>query len=574
MKAADDPRIADADGLLAQRFVGRFRDHGPPAVVHPRRVAARLAESWDEAEGALDASLVVAALLHDLVEDTPVTLGEVGARFGDDVRALVDWVTKRGGESKAAYLGRLGGAPAAARRLKVCDRIDNLRDVVQTPGTERARRYLGETTAHVVPLATDLPERVGRKLTQAVEDVRRFVEGAPRELEPVAPGSRIEAAIARADGLFLGEVARPASPRAPAARTLAIGDPQAPAPRFFAILDRQGLLGDDGWLRPDVALVSLGDHFDFPNAPLEAQRRDGCRILGWLAAHAPEQAPILLGNHDLARVTELCGVDDQTFACANALGRLIYALEHAIGAGRATEQLTRRFASSFPAIATPELAARDYASHGAVQRELVVSLLLGGRTRLGLAAALRGVPLLCVHAGLTARELDLLGAPAEPVGLAVALDRQLAQAVDRVRSAWEDGARPPLELSPLHVAGRAGAEGGGAFYHRPAFPSSGPTWNPARPRRFDPRTLPRGLRQVVGHTGHSTALSRLGDWAEERSHDIVGPVRTLRVRGHEVSYALGLASIEADEAGLWMIDGTMARCSPADYELFPLDPLC
>ncbi len=572
MKAADDPRIADADALLARSFVGKWRDHGPPAVVHPRRVAARVAESWDKAAGPLDAALVVAALLHDLVEDTPATLAEVGARFGDDVRALVDWVTKRDGESKPAYLGRLAGAPEAARHLKVCDRIDNLRDVVRTPGTERARRYLAETMAHVVPLAADLPARLRDQLAAVVEDVRRFVEGAPREAEPVPPGSRIEAAIARADGLFRGDPARPSAPRV-ATRTFAIGDPQAPAPRFFAVLDHQGLLGDDGWLRPDVALVSLGDHFDFPNATIEMQRREGCRILGWLAAHAPAQAPILLGNHDLARVTELCEVDEQTFACANAMGRLIYALEHAAGAGRVTEELTRRFHLSFPAIATPELAARDYASHGTVQRELVVGLLLEGRARLGLAASSQGTPLLCVHAGLTARQLELLGAPAEAGALAAALDGHLAAAVERVRRAWEDGARPPLDLAPLHVAGRAGAEGGGAFYHRPAFPSSGPTWDPVRPRRFDPRTLPPGLRQVVGHTGHSTAIKRLREWAGEHSHDTVGPVRTLRVRGADVSYALGVAPIAADEAGLWMIDGTMARCAPERYELFPLDPL-
>ncbi len=572
MKAADDPRIPDADAVLARAFVGKWRDHGPPAVVHPRRVAARLAESWGKALGPLDASLVVAALLHDLVEDTDVGLGEVGARFGDDVRTLVDWVTKRDGETKPAYLGRLGAAPEAARRLKVCDRIDNLRDVVCTPGTDRARRYLAETVAHVVPLAVDLPG-LREQLAAVVEDVRRYVEGAPREAEPVAPGSRTQAAIARADGLFRGDPARPAPPKSPATRTYAIGDPQAPAPRFFAILDHQGLLGDDGWLRPDVALVSLGDHFDFPNATIEVQRREGCRILGWLAAHAAAQAPILLGNHDLARVTELCEVDEQTFACANALGRLVYALEHAVGAGAVTEALTRRFHLSFPAIATPELAARDYASHGTVQRELVVGLLLEGRARLGLAASSHGSPLLCVHAGLTTHQLGLLGAPAEPAALAAALEAHLAAALGRVRHAWEDGARPPLELAPLHVAGRAGAEGGGAFYHRPAFPSSGPTWDPVRPRRFDPRTLPIGLRQGVGHTGHSTAIKRLRAWADEHSDEALGAVRTLRVRGDEVSYTVGSDPIGADEAGLWMIDGTMARCSPELYELFPLDPL-
>src|SRR5437762_1950925 len=66
----------------------------------------------------------------------------------------------------------------------------------------------------------------------------------------------------------------------------AVGDGQAPISTFLAILDRHGLLGDDGRLQPQVALVSIGDHFDYgPAAWRQAATREGLQLLAWLAAH-------------------------------------------------------------------------------------------------------------------------------------------------------------------------------------------------------------------------------------------------------------------------------------------------
>ena len=45
-------------------------------------------------------------------------------------------------------------------------------------------------------------------------------------------------------------------------RHVAMGDPQAPFATVLAVLDRHGLLKNDGQLRDDVQLVSMGDHFD------------------------------------------------------------------------------------------------------------------------------------------------------------------------------------------------------------------------------------------------------------------------------------------------------------------------
>ena len=66
------------------------RRSGEPYITHPVQVAALL---W---ELGMDTDCVVAALLHDVVEDTPTSLDEVSKQFGPDVALLVDGVTKLG----------------------------------------------------------------------------------------------------------------------------------------------------------------------------------------------------------------------------------------------------------------------------------------------------------------------------------------------------------------------------------------------------------------------------------------------------------------------------------------------
>ena len=108
-------------------------------------------------------------------------------------------------------------------------------------------------------------------------------------------------------------------------RRVAIGDPQASLRRFLTILEGHGLLGDDGRLEDEVHLVSLGDHFDWGDREgREEAASSGLRILAWLAAHPPDQVTLILGNHDLARMGELAGFDDEGFRLAQAEADGIY----------------------------------------------------------------------------------------------------------------------------------------------------------------------------------------------------------------------------------------------------------
>jgi hypothetical protein len=375
-----------------------------------------------------------------------------------------------------------------------------------------------------------------------------------------------------------------------ARRAVAIGDPQAHAQKLFAVLDHHGLLGDDGRLRDDVQLVSIGDHFDFgtrAQGTTDAARVDGARFLRWLCAHPPAQTTVLVGNHDTARVMELATVTDARFDAAAALaGELIALKETAPDQARARTR--DEYMVAFPEVPTLGVVHRDFSAFTEAQRVLVQRELMSGRLRLAASAkAADGSDLLLTHAGVTARELALLGVPDErdPAFLAGALGAKLGVAVDGVRARWSAGENVALSLEPLHVAGATAAdgfdglpEGGGMLYHRPADPDrpgADRTWENevTRPRRYDPRTLPAGLVQVAGHTGHPKCVAELIRWRDPAMEETLSGRRTLRVAGDTVHYTLGIAAPQPGDAILYMIDPSFHRATdPAAIELFELTP--
>lgn len=329
-------------------------------------------------------------------------------------------------------------------------------------------------------------------------------------------------------------------------RVFALGDPQGPFAKVLEVLDRHRALAGDR-LAADVVLVSIGDHFDYDHKDPATARAEGLRLLRWLASHDPAQVHLLLGNHDAARVMELATISDEEFAAARACSPADYA-------------------ARFPDLPPQHVLARDYASFSAAQRELVRELLVAGRFHLALVAELGGRTALLTHAGVTTRELALLGLPAaaDAKTIAAALDAHLVLAVRR--------GTEPLSLAPLHLAGAGGREGGGLLYHRPSNPASGSTFDPERPRRFDPRTLPGGLLQVVGHSGHAKCVHELGAWCTDRARARAhGGIRTLKIDDDLTPvYDVGVADAAA---GMILIDGELRRVPAAEVELLPLSLL-
>jgi (p)ppGpp synthase/HD superfamily hydrolase len=102
--------------LARAAHAGQVDKLGQPYIEHPARVAARLPEA-DEIGRTV-------AWLHDVVEDTGVTLEQLAADFGPEVAAAVDALTRRPGEGEA-YYARVKDNPVALR-VKRADIADNL----------------------------------------------------------------------------------------------------------------------------------------------------------------------------------------------------------------------------------------------------------------------------------------------------------------------------------------------------------------------------------------------------------------------------------------------------------------
>lgn len=98
---------------------GQVDKTGYPFIMHPVRVAARLGATAPE-------YLVAAALLHDVVEDTSLTLDDLAAAgFPDKTIYLVDVMTRQNDETYKEYIQRVGRHPAAIP-LKLADLSDNM----------------------------------------------------------------------------------------------------------------------------------------------------------------------------------------------------------------------------------------------------------------------------------------------------------------------------------------------------------------------------------------------------------------------------------------------------------------
>ncbi|WP_072691059.1 RelA/SpoT family protein [Rhodococcus marinonascens] len=151
---ADLAVLQRAYDVAEERHADQRRKSGDPYITHPLAVASILAELG------MDTITLVAALLHDTIEDTGYSLEQLTAEFGEEVAHLVDGVTKLdkvvlGNAAEGETIRKMIIAMARDPRvlvIKVADRLHNMRTMRFLPPEKQARKAR-ETLEVIAPLA-------------------------------------------------------------------------------------------------------------------------------------------------------------------------------------------------------------------------------------------------------------------------------------------------------------------------------------------------------------------------------------------------------------------------------------
>ncbi|HJQ92526.1 MAG TPA: bifunctional (p)ppGpp synthetase/guanosine-3',5'-bis(diphosphate) 3'-pyrophosphohydrolase [Acidimicrobiia bacterium] len=175
--------------VAAEAHAGQVRKTGDPYITHPLAVAHMLAGYG------LDEQTLAAALLHDTVEDTNLTLSDLSMQFGDEIGRLIDGVTKldrvrysNREQAQAATIRKMVVAMAQDVRvliIKLFDRLHNLR-TVHALREEKQRRVAQETLDVYAPLA----HRLG------VQEIKHEFEDRCFAILYPGPNTEIQAKLA------------------------------------------------------------------------------------------------------------------------------------------------------------------------------------------------------------------------------------------------------------------------------------------------------------------------------------------------------------------------------------------
>lgn len=175
--------VREAYALAAEAHKEQKRKTGEPYIIHPIAVACIVAEELE-----LGANPVIAAFLHDVVEDTDYTIEDIRKRFGDDVAFLVGVVTKQKKEKydKSKQIDNFRQILTSVQfdvraiLVKLADRLHNMRTLASMR-PDKQMKIAGETDYFYAPLAN----RLGLYHVKTELEDLSFHYRCPREYEQI-----------------------------------------------------------------------------------------------------------------------------------------------------------------------------------------------------------------------------------------------------------------------------------------------------------------------------------------------------------------------------------------------------
>jgi GTP diphosphokinase / guanosine-3',5'-bis(diphosphate) 3'-diphosphatase len=197
---ADIRLIERAYEVAARLHAGQSRRSGDPYITHPLAVATILAELG------MPHDTICAALLHDTVEDTQYTIGQLRQDFGEDIAALVDGVTKLdkvkyGDAAQAETVRKMVVAMSRDIRvlvIKLADRLHNMRTLRYLPRAKQEQK-----SREVLEIFAPLAHRLGMNTVKWELEDLAFATLFPKRYDEIA---RLVSERAPRREMFLQEV--------------------------------------------------------------------------------------------------------------------------------------------------------------------------------------------------------------------------------------------------------------------------------------------------------------------------------------------------------------------------------
>lgn len=168
--------------LLAQNHHrGQARDEGIPYIIHPLRLANYLLGEID----IKDPDIIAAALLHDSIEDTELSIEEVQNEFGNQVAELIRGLTRERPDNeteeqkkinKVNHFKKTFKADYPVRLVKSVDLLDNMRSWPYIPKDHSSQkkfpRWISEAENYSIPLAKTAHDKIAQEMGEILQKVK------------------------------------------------------------------------------------------------------------------------------------------------------------------------------------------------------------------------------------------------------------------------------------------------------------------------------------------------------------------------------------------------------------------